>query len=165
MGAISYAPNIGNFRTYVKPIIAKKNVAEALLAYRDAAALRERLANANPANSDRASDLAGVDGKIGDVLMGEAHVDEAIEAFTAQRTILKRLVDLDASKRVWRQNLAAALGKIGGLLIIDKRKPEAASSLAEGHAILVELRQQAPDDDALAKSIAWFEAQIADLDK
>ena len=44
-------------------------------------------------------------------------------------------------------------------------RSEAAIAFEQGRAIIVRLRQQSPDNATLPKDLAWFEAQIAALEK
>jgi tetratricopeptide (TPR) repeat protein len=79
---------------------------EALKAYRDSLAIRERLAAADRGNTQWQRDLAVSYGKIGDVLRAQGKLDEALAAFRADLAISERLAAADpgntSGSAIWR---------------------------------------------------------------
>jgi hypothetical protein len=97
--------------------MAQGNAQDALTAYRDCAAIRERLVAANPNNNTWQLDLAGAYGKLGLAYGSANDRDNALEAFRKGQAVMDRLLTLipdnDGLKQeqAWFANQVAALTK------------------------------------------------------
>jgi len=69
---------------------AQGNLADALKAYRDSLAVRERLANTDPGNADWQRDLASSYNSIGSVLQAQGNLADALKAYRDGLTIRER---------------------------------------------------------------------------
>jgi hypothetical protein len=64
----------------------------------------------------------------------------------------------------WQRDAAVSHAKIGSVLLRQGGR-QAGRALARGRDMIVRLRQQSPDNATLPKDLAWFDAQIAALEK
>jgi hypothetical protein len=93
-------------------LVAQGHLAEALRSFRDALALRERLANADPNNLERLRDFALGHDKIALVLQRSGHVTEALAELRKGRDILARLVAMVPAHAGWKRDLALIEARI-----------------------------------------------------
>ena len=81
-------------------------LAEALKAYRDSLAIRERLAKADPGNAGWQRDLSVSYFKVGDVLKDQGNLTEALKAFRDSLRIFERLAKADPDHAGWQVDVA-----------------------------------------------------------
>jgi hypothetical protein len=90
---------------------------------------------------------------------------QALQSYRASLAPRERLVKSDPGNPLWQRDLALSHGAIAMVLARQGAKREATAAFEKGHAIIVRLMQQSPDNATLPKDLAWFEAQLADLKK
>ena len=95
--------------------MAQGKLDEALKAYRDSLAIRERLAAADRSNSGWQRDLSVSYNKVGDVLVAQGKLDDALKAYRDRLAIAERLAAADHSNTQWRDDLQYIAEQIGGL--------------------------------------------------
>ena len=76
-------------------LVAQGNLAEALKAYQDSLAIRDRLAKADPGNAGWQRDLSVSYDKIGDVLVAQGNLAEALKSYQDSLAITDRLAKAD----------------------------------------------------------------------
>jgi tetratricopeptide (TPR) repeat protein len=79
---------------------------QALKAYRNGLAIRERLAAADRTNTLWRRDLSVSYGKIGEVLLAQGKLDEALRAYRDGLAIAERLAAADRSNAAWQRDLS-----------------------------------------------------------
>ena len=134
-------------------LVAQGNLPEALKSFRDSLAIADRLAKRlTTAGKGRGATRA-----------------ERREAATLRSNILAairdRLAKADPGNSGWRRDLALSHGRVATVLARHGSRREAVHAFEQGRAIIVRLRQQSPDNATLPKDLAWFEAEIAALNK
>ena len=72
---------LGRYNLVGDVLVDQGELAEALKAYRDSLAIRERLAKADPGNAGWQRDLSVSYFKVGDVLKDQGNLTEALKAF------------------------------------------------------------------------------------
>ena len=112
---------------------------EALKAYRDALAIRERLAAADRSNTDAQRDLAVSYEQDRQRADGLGKLDEALEAYRADLAIAERLAAADASNTKWQRDLAVTHNKVGDVLKAQGKLDEALNAYRESLAIIARL--------------------------
>src|SRR5438552_15512067 len=95
--------------------MAQGKLDEAISAYRDGLAIRERLAAADANNSQRQRDLSVSYNKIGDVLVAQGKLDEALPVYRDSLAIRERLAAADRSNTHTQRDLLFSIVRIGGL--------------------------------------------------
>ena len=90
-------------------LMAQGKLEEALKAYRDSLAIRERLAAADPSNTQWQRDLSVSYNRVGDVLKAQGKLEEALKAYRDSLAIIERLAAADPS------NTAVAARSVGRL--------------------------------------------------
>ncbi len=88
------------------------NLPEALKAYRDSLAIRERLAKADPANAGLQRDLSVAYDKVGDVLKAQGDLTEALKAYRDGLAIRERLAKADPGNAGWQRDLSVSYKKV-----------------------------------------------------
>lgn len=122
---------------------------DALIAYRESLAIRQRLVEANPAGTGFKADLADSHYGIG-VLLSDSKPGEAIQAYEAARGIQQKLVEANPSVAEFQADLAASHNSIGSLLRKTDKPGEAMQAyeaarvirekLAHGNPTVIELQ-------------------------
>ncbi|MEI2774198.1 MAG: tetratricopeptide repeat protein [Candidatus Competibacter sp.] len=89
-------------------LVAQGNLPEALKAYRDGLAIRERLAQADPGNAGWQRDLSVSYNKIGDVRVAQGNLPEALKAYRDGLAIRDRLAQADPGNAGWQRDLSVS---------------------------------------------------------
>ena len=116
-------------------LVAQGKLDEALKAYRDGLAIRERLAAADPGNTRWQRDLSVSYNKVGDVLMAQGKLDEALKAYRDSLAICERLAAADPSNTQWQRDLSVSYDKVGDVLVAQGKLDEALKAYRDGLAI------------------------------
>jgi tetratricopeptide (TPR) repeat protein len=93
-------------------LVATGRREEALTAYQKSLAIREKLAAADPGNSDWQRDLSISHNKIGDVLVGAGRREEALAAYHKALAISEKLAAADPGNTEWQIDLVVSLHRI-----------------------------------------------------
>ena len=115
---------------------AQGDLAEAAKNYRHSLAIGERLAEADPDNSDLLSDLFIYYGKLGDALEAQGNQTEAVKVYRESVTSGERLAKTDPSNASWQSNLAVSYDHLGRMLSTQGDLVGAREALGNGFAIL-----------------------------
>ena len=94
---------------------AQGKLDEALKAYRDGLAIRERLAAADRSNTQWQRDLSISYEKVGDVLVAQGKLEEALKAYRDGLAIVQRLVFLSPNNKQFRDDLNSVIDRIGNI--------------------------------------------------
>ncbi|MDH5653555.1 MAG: tetratricopeptide repeat protein, partial [Gammaproteobacteria bacterium] len=109
----------------------------ALQSYQAALAIAERLARADPGNSQWQRDLSVSHIKIGDVQRGQGSLTAALQSYQAALAIAERLARADPGNSQWQRDLSVSHIKIGdvqrgqGSLTAALQSYQAALAIAE----------------------------------
>jgi tetratricopeptide (TPR) repeat protein len=129
--------------------VAQGKLDEALKAYRDGLAIRERLAATDRSNTQWQSDLAWsylkvgdalvAQGKVGDALVAQGKLDDALKAYRDSLAIFERLAATDRSNTRWQSALAWSYLKVGDVLVDQGKLDDALKAYRDGLAIFERL--------------------------
>jgi tetratricopeptide (TPR) repeat protein len=108
---------------------------EAFKAYRDALAIRERLAAADRSNTQWQGDLSVSYEKIGNVLVVQGKLEEALKAYRDALAIVERLAATDRGNTQWQRGLSVSYNKVGNVLVAQGDLEEALKAYRDGLAI------------------------------
>ena len=108
---------------------------EALKAYRDGLAIRERFAVADPSNAQWRRGLSVSYERIGGVLEAQGKLEEALEAYRDSLAIRGRLAAADRSNARWQSDLSVAYNRVGEMLVAQGKLAEALKAYRDGLAI------------------------------
>src|SRR5262249_16611319 len=86
-------------------LVVQGKLDEALKAYRDGLAIRERLSAADPSNTQWQRDLAASYSEIAEVMVKEGNAEEALVNYREALTILERLAAADPSNLEWQVDI------------------------------------------------------------
>ena len=128
--------------------------AEALAAYEQARAIRERLARENPTVTQFQSDLATSHDNIGMLLRETGKPAEALAAYEQARAIQERLARENPTVTQFQSDLAVSHNNIG-MLLSDTGKPaEALAAYEQARAIQERLARENP-------TVTQFQSDLA----
>ena len=102
--------------------MASGTTEEALAAYRRSLAIREKLAAADPGNTEWQRDLSVSHNKIGDVLLAAGRREEALAAYRRSLAIRETLAAADPGNTEWQRDLSVSHDKIGDVLMAAGRR-------------------------------------------
>jgi tetratricopeptide (TPR) repeat protein len=120
-------------------LVAQGKRDEALKAYRDSLAIRERLAAADRSNSVWQRGLSVSYEKVGDVLVAQGKRDEALKAYRDSLAIRERLAAADRSNSGWQRDLSVSYTNIGDVLLAQGKLEEALKAYRDGLVITEQL--------------------------
>ena len=129
--------------------VTQGSLAAALQSCQAALAIRERLARADPGNSQWQRDLSVAHDRIGDVQRAQGSLAAALQSYQAALAIAERLARVDPGNSQWQRDLAVSLERLAGFpnsgvswqVVVDQyNKLQAAGTLLPGD---VEFAEQA----------------------
>ena len=89
----------------------------------------------------------------------------ALQSYRQSVAIAEQLAAGEPANSGWQRELALGHGRVAMLLVRQGLPRAAAAALKQGHAIVLRLRQLAPNDVVLARDVVWFEERLAELRK
>ena len=126
----------------------------ALIAYREALPILQKLADANPADTEYQRDLAKSYNSIGFVLDEIGKTDEGLKALDSALAIRQKLADANPTVAAFQLDVVSTHQNIG-LILIGKRKPaEALKTDMAQLAILQKLADANPADRDIQNTLA-----------
>lgn len=139
--------------------------AEALASYRVSLGIRERLAAADPSNARWQRDLAVSHYRIGRVLAAQDKLDAALASYQAHLAIYERLAAADPNNARWQRGLAIGYSNRASVYRAMGKLAEALAELRKGQQIIAATVEMAPGDAYSKEGLAWFDEQIAALER
>ncbi len=136
---------------------------DALIAYRESLAIRQKLADANPTATEFQSKLAGSHHNIGFLLSATGKPDEALEAYESALTISQKLVDANPTVTQFQSDLAGSHNNLGHLLSDTGKPGEALEAFESALAIEQKLADAKPTDIELQSALALSHNNIGRL--
>ena len=132
--------------------------------YREAMAIAERLAQADPGNAGWQRDLSVSHNKIGDVQVAQGTLPAALTSYRASLEIRERLAQADPGNAGWQRDLALSYGRLAMVEAQQGARNDALSAFQQGREIVARLSQQSPDNATLHNDLAWFDEKITAQD-
>jgi hypothetical protein len=77
----------------------------------------------------------------------------------------ERLARADPGNAGWQRDLALSDGRVAMVLAQQRARVEALAAFRRGQAIISRLRELSPSNATLPKDLAWFNQQIAALER
>ncbi len=116
----------------------------ALDACRKSMQLVQRLAAADPSNTDWQDFLSGCDAKVGNVLLAQGDLAGALSAHREGLLIMQRLAAAHPSNAAWQQRLSASQDNVGDVMLARGDLTEALRAYREGLTIRQRLANADP---------------------
>ena len=126
---------------------------DALIAYRESLAIRQKLADANPAVIEFQSDLADSHNNIGILLRDTGKPAEAMKAYESALAIRQKLADANPTVTEFQSDLADSHNNIGNLLS-DTGKPAEAMKAYES-ALAIRRSWPTPTPPSPSSRATW----------
>ncbi len=144
-------------------LVAQGNLPEALKAYRDGLAIRDRLAKSDPGHLGWQRDLTVSYDRIGDVLVAQGNLPEALKAYRDDLAISDRLAKSDPGHLGWQRDLTVSYDRIGDVLVAQGNLPEALKAYRDGLAIRDRLAQSDPGHLGWQRDLSVSYNKIGDV--
>jgi tetratricopeptide (TPR) repeat protein len=145
-------------------LVAQGKLSEALQAYRDSLAIRERLAKADPGNAGWQRELSVSYIKVGEVLVAQGKLSEALQGYRDSLAITERLAKADPGNAGWQRDLAVSHANLAWTHLKLGEAPEALIELRKGREIMARLVAISPTNAQWKQDLEWFGGQIARLE-
>lgn len=129
--------------------------AEALEPFRQALAIRRKLAVANPTNIELQQKLGWSHVDIARALMNTGKPVEALEEFRKAVAIAQKLADADLRNTWWTAQLAWFRNNTGRALDRQGRRPEAFAAIDAGLAVHQQLAESDPANIDYSRTLGW----------
>ncbi len=141
---------------------ARGSLANANSDYRQAGAIADRLAKADPGNAGWQRHLSVSYDKIGNVLVAQGTLPEALKSYRDSLAIRDRLAKADPGNAGWQRDLSVSYDKIGDVLVAQGNLPEALKSYRDGLAIADRLAKADPGNAGWQRDLSVSYAKIGD---
>lgn len=79
--------------------------------------------------------------------------------------IAELLAKADPGNPGWQRDIALSFGRVAGVEAQQGQSQPALSGFRRGREIIERLKAQSPDNATLPRDLAWFDSQIAALEK
>jgi len=135
----------------------------ALRSYRDALAIAERLASADPGNAGWQHDLSVSHNKTGDVQVAQGDLAAALRSYRASHDIFERLASADPGNAAWQRALSVSHGKIGDVQRAQGDLTAALRSYRASHDIFERLASADPGNAAWQRDLSVSHSKIGDV--
>jgi hypothetical protein len=89
----------------------------------------------------------------------------ALKSYQGDLAITERLAKTDPGNAEWQRDLSVSLSRLADVHKQSGDKAKAREYLRQGQAIMARLTKLSPDNAAWRNDLAWFDAQIAALDR
>jgi tetratricopeptide (TPR) repeat protein/tRNA A-37 threonylcarbamoyl transferase component Bud32 len=136
------------------------NQQDALSAYRDALSIRQKLADANPSDTDLQVYLGCTQHEMGALLEANGKSAEALQAYQSALAILQKLANAQPADPMHQKNLANCHNSIGVQLHTIGKPAEAQKAWESALAILQKLADANPSDTDLQSRVATTHLRI-----
>jgi hypothetical protein len=146
-------------------LVISGNLTGAFKDFETSHAIRDRLAKADPGNAGWQRDLSVSYTKIGDVQVAQGNLPEALKSFHDGLAILDRLAKADPGNAGWQHDLSVSYAKLASVFRNLGEATQALAVLRQGRAILVRLTTLSQDNQRWRNELAWFNRQIAELQR
>lgn len=131
-----------------------ENLPLALEFYRDSVAIEDRLARADPSNTELQRDLAVTYCRVGGVLRDQGNLSEALTSFRDCLAIGQRLAKADPNNAGWQSDLAFSYSNIGRVLMEQGGLTEALESEQDSLAIRARLAKADPSNSEWQQNLS-----------
>ena len=142
---------------------ARGSLGQALAAYRAVAEEAERLAKADPDNTEWQRDLSVSHNRIGNVFVAQGKLADALAAFQASLSIRERLAEADADNTQWQRDLCVSHFKIGGVFVDRGRLADALTAFQASRAIAERLAEADADNTDWQRDLSVSHNRIGDV--
>lgn len=144
-------------------LVAQGSLPEALKAFRDSLAIRERLGKVNPTNAEWQRDLSVTYQRVGDVLVAQGNLPEALKAFQDSLAIDARLARADPGNTLRQRDLSISYERIGNVLREQGNLSEALKVYQDSLAIRDQLAEADPGNAGWQRDLSISYNKVGDV--
>ena len=143
--------------------MAQGNPQEALKSYRDGLAVRARLAEAEPGDTNARRELSSAYGKLGDILWARGDLPGALQSYRDGFAIVDRLARAEPQNAGLQRDLSVSYEQIGNVLAAQSDTDQALQSYRAWRSILDRLAAGDPGDAAAQHALSVADERIGDM--
>ena len=143
--------------------VSRGDLSAALNEYRDAGAMADRLAKADPNNAGWQRDLSVSYNRVGDVLVAQGNLAEALASYKDSLAIADRLAKADPNNAGWQRDLSVSYDKVGDVLVAQGNLAEALASYKDSLAIRDRLAKADPNNAGWQRDLSVSYEKVGDV--
>ena len=140
---------------------AQGDLVQALKSYQDGLAVADRVANADPKNTEWQQNLTLIYLKVGEVFMAQGNFAEALKSYQDGLAVADLLAKSDPENVGWQRTLSVAYNRVGDALAAEGNLTEASQILEESLAIRERLAKTASSDTDSQRDLAISQGNVA----
>jgi tetratricopeptide (TPR) repeat protein len=144
-------------------LLAQGNPEAALKSYRDSLAIVERLAEADPGNTDLQQMVAGLYVNVGDALTAQGNLEEALKSQSDGLAIRGRLMKAYPDKTDLQRGLLISYERVGDVLKEQGNLAQALKSQCDGLAIAERMVNADPGNTDLQNNLVVSYVKVGDV--
>jgi hypothetical protein len=141
----------------------KTNQRPELKTYRESLVLAERLASADPTNSEWQQNLSVSQEKVGDLLRAPGDLNGALQAYRESISLRKRLAAADPTNASWQRDLSVSYNKVGDVLSAQGELAGALKAYRESLAIIERLAAADPTNASWQRDLSVSYNKVGDV--
>jgi tetratricopeptide (TPR) repeat protein len=140
---------------------AQGDLVQALKSYQDGLAVANRVANADPKNTEWQQNLTLIYLKVGEVFMAQGNFAEALNSYQDGLAVADVLAKSDPENVGWQRTLSVAYNKVGDALAAEGNLTEASQILEDSLAIRERLAKTDSSDTDSQRDLAISQGNVA----
>jgi tetratricopeptide (TPR) repeat protein len=140
---------------------AQGDLVQALKSYQDGLAVANRVANADPKNTEWQQNLTLIYLKVGEVFMAQGNFAEALKSYQDGLAVADLLAKSDPENVGWQRTLSVAYNRVGDALAAEGNLTEASQILEESLAIRERLAKTDSSDTDSQRDLAISQGNVA----
>lgn len=144
-------------------LLAKGQLAEALVAYEECRLVFERLNEADPNETDYQRDLASSYSRISSIHTAQGQTAKALQALRDCQVLSRQLVERDSDNSRWQRDLSVTLEKISSLLLKQGETAAALTACQECVSVRQNLINKDPNNKRYQGDLASAYRLLGDL--
>ena len=144
-------------------LVQQGKLIDALKSYQAQLAIVERLAKADPDNTQWQYDLGISNERVGDALLAQGDLAGAMKSYRTRHEIISHLAKADPDNAGWQRDLAVSHNKIGDVLTKQDKLTDALQSFRDGLAIIEHLALADPDNTQWQYDLGVSDERIGDV--
>jgi serine/threonine protein kinase/class 3 adenylate cyclase len=144
-------------------LIEQGQLPEALKAFRDSLAIRERLAKQDPGNAGWQRSLSVSYNQLGNVLVAQGQLPDALKVYRDSLANFERLVKQDPGNAGWQRDLSISYNYVGEVLFAQGQLPDALKAYRDSLAIRERLAKQDPGNAGWQRDLSVSYEKVGDV--
>ena len=143
--------------------VGRGDLNEAARRYGDSLAIRQKLASADPGNSEWQRDLSISHNKLGDIAVARGDLEEAARQYGDLLAISEKLAAADPGNSEWLRDLSVSHDRLGDIAVARGDLEEAARQYGDSLAIRQKLAAADPGNSGWQRDLSVSHDRLGDI--